>query len=504
MSREPSLAARALAAAALPVALFAAVVAQLTVLNRLPLPGGDAPDLVLLLVVAVAVVTTPLTGALTGFFGGLALDVAPPASHYAGEYALVFCLTGYATALVRTALHSSSATGDRDPVTTWTVMVIGVAVGEAGKAAIGRLLSDPDVTNAAIRHVLPGAIGYDLLLSPLVLWLVAKVAGLAQPRPERASRGDLIHFGETATAFRLASAGATPGLRLAGTGQSYFSPPPAREPRLRLAGTGWLSQAAPPAHRELRLRLAGSGGIKPPPSRPERRLRFDGYRSYGPARSAARREVRLRFDGNGSSGRSRSPARREVRLRFDGNGSSGQFRPPARREVRLRFDGNGGLGKSRSVPRREPRLRLSGGRAGSSARTNHGFAPTAQPLLAGGRARKLNFAANSTPLAPPRRVRSPGRNWLRGASAAPSARRTGRAAIPRFSGRSAPQWAAGNALHNGHKAVKARPGRGWLRPARRKRLNWYTGTRSTSWLRRSRSPWRRRRQRLLQLVGGRR
>jgi rod shape-determining protein MreD len=500
---EKSLAARALAAAALPVALFLAVVAQLTVVNRLPLPGGDAPDLVLLLVVAVAVVATPLTGAVTGFGGGLALDVAPPSTHYAGEYALVFCLTGYATARLRTALHAASSTGERDPVTTWTVMVIGAVAGEAGKAAIGRLLSDPDVTNAAIRHVLPGAVCYDLLLSPLVLWLVSRVAAIGQPRPERASRGDLIHFGRTAAAFRLASAGATSGLRLAGTGQSYLSPPPAREPRLRLAGTGWISQAAPPAHRELRLRLAGSGGIKPPPRRPERRLRFDGSGGISQTRPPARREVRLRFDGNGAIANSQSTARREPRLRFDGSRSARPARPLARRPVRLRFDGNGGVAHSRSLPRREPRLRLSGGRAGS-ARTNHGFAPTAPPLVAGGRASRLNFAANSAPRAQPRRVRTPGRNWLRGASSVPSAGRNGRSATPRFSGRSAPQWSAGNALHNGHKAIKATPGRGWLRPARRKRLNWYTGARSTSWLRRSRSPWRRRRQRLLQLVGGRR
>ena len=43
------------------------------------------------------------------------------------------------------------------------------AAGEAGKAALGMLLSDPDVTTAAVRSVLPGAILYDLLLAPLVL-----------------------------------------------------------------------------------------------------------------------------------------------------------------------------------------------------------------------------------------------------------------------------------------------------------------------------------------------
>jgi len=498
VSTEPPLAARALVAAALPVALFAAVVAQLTIVNRLPLPGGDAPDLVLLLVTAVAAVSTPLTGAVTGFFGGLALDVAPPASHYAGEYALVFCLTGYGTAKLRSVLYAASPTGERDPLTTLTVMMIGVAAGEAGKAAVGRLLSDPNVTNAAIRHVLPGAVAYDLLLSPLVLWVVSRVAALARPKPERATRGDLIHFGHLATAFRAASAGATPGLRLAGTGGSYLSPAAALnkgrgEPRLRFAGSGWISQAAPHAHKELRLRLA-AGGAK---------YSVANHRAakYG---QPSRPEPRLRFDGGASVRRVRSPARRVPRIRFDGTSELPRSPAAARRVPRLRFDGTGALGNRQSVARRVPRLRLADGRARSFFRTNRGSTPDGQPLVAGGRARKLHFAANSPGQAPPRKVGTPGRNWLRGTGAAWAAGRGRSAATPRFSRRSAPQWSAGNALYNGHKSVKRKPGRGWLRPARPKRANWYTGARSTSWLRRSRNPWRRRRQRLLRLVGGRR
>ncbi len=100
---DPSLWRKALVVAALPIALFAAVAVQLTVVNRLPLPGGIAPDLVLLLVAAVAVSTSPMTGLLTGFAGGLALDIAPPATHYAGEYALIFCLVGYFAARIAAA-----------------------------------------------------------------------------------------------------------------------------------------------------------------------------------------------------------------------------------------------------------------------------------------------------------------------------------------------------------------------------------------------------------------
>ena len=41
------------------VLLLAALVLQLTVLDRLPLPGGVAPDLVLLVVVALALSSGP-------------------------------------------------------------------------------------------------------------------------------------------------------------------------------------------------------------------------------------------------------------------------------------------------------------------------------------------------------------------------------------------------------------------------------------------------------------
>ena len=68
------------------------VVFQLTVVDRIVFPGGSGPDLVLVEVAALALASGPLAGALTGFWGGLALDVAPPGSHFTGQDALVFCL----------------------------------------------------------------------------------------------------------------------------------------------------------------------------------------------------------------------------------------------------------------------------------------------------------------------------------------------------------------------------------------------------------------------------
>ena len=261
MTPGPSFARKALTAAVLAVALFAAVVIQLTVVNRLPLPGAAAPDLVLLLVTAIAVTTSPLSGAVTGFAGGLALDVAPPAAHYAGEYALVFCLAGYAAARVNSAIINMNG-GERDPIAAFTVMAAAAAAGEAGKAALGMLLSDPDVTGAVVARVLPGAILYDLLLAPLAFWLVSRV-----------TRAAAVEHGAGARPRAWSSAAASAWPRSSGRRRS--APPricgsPARErtygkqsparrvPRLRLAGTGETYRKQSPARRDPKLRLSGA------------------------------------------------------------------------------------------------------------------------------------------------------------------------------------------------------------------------------------------------------
>jgi len=283
VTQEVSVARKALTAIILAIALFAAVVIQLTVVNRLPLPARAAPDLVLLLVAAIAVATGPATGAVTGFSGGLALDIAPPAAHYAGEYALVFCLVGYAAARVVRAVWDM--TGEHDPVATFTVMAVAVAAGEAGKAALGILLSNPDVTTAAVTRVLPAAILYDLLLSPLVYWLVVRVtrgrrwlARDAGARPCAAVR-------------RPAAPPRCSGRRRPARPRSCGSPARERatEARHRLAGSqscGYPAPARQPASERRRLALPAP----PCPWRGGRtmRLNFAGSRQARTARPVAR------------------------------------------------------------------------------------------------------------------------------------------------------------------------------------------------------------------------
>src|ERR671924_2425757 len=77
-----------------------ALMLQVSVLARLHLPGA-VPDLLLLTVLGLAMVYGHVGGALIGFGAGLLADLAPPADHAAGRYALVLCVIGYLAGLAK-------------------------------------------------------------------------------------------------------------------------------------------------------------------------------------------------------------------------------------------------------------------------------------------------------------------------------------------------------------------------------------------------------------------
>jgi len=479
----PGAARRALAGLLLTIALLAAVVLQLTVVNRLPLPGAAVPDLVLLLVTAIAVMTGPATGALAGFAGGLALDTAPPAAHYAGEYALVFCLAGWGAARAVRAIWDTA--GERDPMTSFMVMAVAAAAGEAGKAGLALLLAEPDVTGAAASRVLPAAICYDLLLAPFAYALVAVVTRGARGWGSAAGRAPQPEFSNAqrlSLVFRQASAGAAPGLRLAGSGANYHRPPSARPlPRLRLAGSG-VNYHRPPSARPLpRLRLAGSGVNyhRPPSARPLPRLRLAGSRSPAIARTGA-----------GDSGRRSFPlaGARPHKLNFAGDlmagplagtragalaaGRSGrQVHQPGKNWLRA----SGPSGPSGRSPR-------SGLWAGAGLRTRSG-------LSAG--------AGAGRPLA----RRAPQAGWL-GGSRSPALPASSRSAGSARALRPRRGWLGSGGRRHRTVLGSGVSGNGAVfRRASIARRNWYTSSPSRAWLRRSRHSWRKRRQRLLRMVG---
>jgi rod shape-determining protein MreD len=316
-----------------------AVIAQLTIVDRITFPGGTGPDLVLLAVAALALAGGPLSGTVIGFLAGLALDVAPPGSHYVGQDAFVFCLIGYLCGL---AAENPASDGvpeqGRTALFEIVVTAAGAVVGEALLASLGFMLSNPQVTWPAIKHVLPLAAAYDLVLAPFVLYAAAAVLRLAGAR------------GETR---RAAFAGQLAGSGLADAGHGALRQMPGgNTPKLRLSegskGDGWLA----------------------------------GQRSQGAARPAPKREPDLKLGSLRGQSAARRPApksapMREPNLKLGSlRGHSAALRPtpkPSRREPNLKLGSLRGQSAARKpAPRREPNLRL--GRGGTLGRTALGAA----------------------------------------------------------------------------------------------------------------------------------
>ena len=240
-----------------------ALLAQLTFVNRLALPGGAGPDLVLLAVVALALTGGPLPGLLTGFLAGLALDVAPPASHTIGQYALVFCLVGYGCGRL-------AGLGDASPGLYVAISAAAAAAGAALHAALGVMLSDPEVTWAAVRHVLPPSLIYDVILSPFVLYAVVRLNGWA----DRSATGDNAAAATASASWTGGAAGLT-GLAAGAVRQAGVPGTPKLHLGDRRGSDAWISPAA---------RTAGTarpGAQWGPGSQREPRLHFGGSRGTG-------------------------------------------------------------------------------------------------------------------------------------------------------------------------------------------------------------------------------
>ena len=98
------------------LAVVTALLVQVTVLPQFAWEVGGlgvVPDVVLLVVVATALATDTRYGMLTGFFAGLVLDLAPPADHVAGRWALALMAVGYVVG--RLAHDNTSDVGRLEP-----------------------------------------------------------------------------------------------------------------------------------------------------------------------------------------------------------------------------------------------------------------------------------------------------------------------------------------------------------------------------------------------------
>jgi rod shape-determining protein MreD len=160
-----------------------ALVIQVSVLARLQLPGAT-PDLMLLVVLGLAFVYGHVSGALIGFGAGLLADLAPPADHAAGRYALVLCVIGYLAGLAK------PENGRLKSAFTPMAFVVAAAIGSTLLyAGVGALVGDTAARHVGLGSLLFTAVVYDLLLAPFTVPLIMAIAGRTESDPVSESAG---------------------------------------------------------------------------------------------------------------------------------------------------------------------------------------------------------------------------------------------------------------------------------------------------------------------------
>lgn len=189
---------------AVSTAVLTALLLQVTVLPHFAWQVGGlgvVPDLVLLVVVATALLTDTRYGLLTGFCAGLLLDVAPPADHVAGRYALALAVVGYVVGRLAHDHSSTAAAPLRDRTVRRPALGLLLAAAAGGSfvgtsvfALTGLLLDDTGAGVGDLLAVVPVTVVLDvlaaLLVVPAVTWLLRRLAAerSSQPRGHQWAR----------------------------------------------------------------------------------------------------------------------------------------------------------------------------------------------------------------------------------------------------------------------------------------------------------------------------
>jgi rod shape-determining protein MreD len=153
------------------LAVSLALVLQASLFDHLAVQGV-VPDLVLLVVVAAGLAYGSEVGLVLGFGAGLLVDLAPPADHVAGRWALALLVVGYVAGRL--------ATSGRPRLAQWWPLSVAAAfVGTSVFALTGLLLGDPAVGVGELLRVELVSLAWDaglaLVVVPLTLVLFARV-----------------------------------------------------------------------------------------------------------------------------------------------------------------------------------------------------------------------------------------------------------------------------------------------------------------------------------------
>jgi rod shape-determining protein MreD len=124
--------------------------------------NGVVPNLALLVVVAAAIARGPAFGATVGFLAGMLLDLAPPADHVAGRWALAFVLIAVLAGRVR-------ADARRSPLAGLATVAVCSFVATSVFALSGVVLGDHALPAGEMMQVICIALLWDVVVAPLLL-----------------------------------------------------------------------------------------------------------------------------------------------------------------------------------------------------------------------------------------------------------------------------------------------------------------------------------------------
>lgn len=139
--------------------------------------NGIVPNLCLLVVVGAGLVRGAQFAMLLGFAAGVLLDLAPPADHVAGRWALALVIVGYVAGRVRQ---------DVKPTAGAVVATVAASsfIGTSVFAISGLVLRDPALAIPELLQVIVVAVLWDIALTPFMLPVV--MAALRRLEPVRA------------------------------------------------------------------------------------------------------------------------------------------------------------------------------------------------------------------------------------------------------------------------------------------------------------------------------
>jgi rod shape-determining protein MreD len=152
--------------------MFVAAILQVTIFSQLDILGGY-PDVVLLVLVAVALLRGSIYGAAAGFFAGLIVDTANLGT--LGVTSLLLTIAGYWI-----GRYGETTGRDRGHAPYVSVAVATILV-QFGALILHYLLGDPVSAKAVLIETLPPKVALNLLLTLPVYALTRRLLAVARP-----------------------------------------------------------------------------------------------------------------------------------------------------------------------------------------------------------------------------------------------------------------------------------------------------------------------------------